>query len=886
MNSRGLLIIVIGFCLLEANHTLGDTDLHRVAEARNAFGVNGAGVTVGVLSSGIEDLAAVQAAGKLPTTIQVLPGQEGFGNTGTAMLEIVHNLAPGAALMFSTAFPNQTTMAENIRALAAAGCDIIVDDVSYFAEPVFQDGIIAQAITDVKRQHDVLYFSAIMNKGRVAAGTASVWEGRFVDSGIVFSVPGGKSGVLHDYAVDRGGDTHNDVLAASPFPTVLQWADPFGQSGNDYDLCIIDSQGNVECSADVQDGDDDPIEFVRPAQPGDRIVIIKAAQAESRFLHLDTFGSGSFRQGQAQAVLEHGTDGAIAGHAGSEDVVAVAALRTLVTEETTTAPFASVARVMSLPPFSTLDSNELTDPFADDPSIEVFSSDGPRRVFFDVDGNPLSLGSVQIPDDDAPVVRQKPDIAAADGVTTSSPDFDPFFGTSASAPHAAAVAALMKELGNGNSLSPPVLDDFSQDQGFLLGESTGNEDRKSNETTVNGLTRVMEVSVSGNGSKVSAEIKGGSFNTSFENGSGGLGVSDVSYRGLIDTTNGGKTDSIELTLKDKVTGSVDVTLFVVDADGFSGFASLTLNANSDKTLSFKLTDFQFFGDRGPDFKRLVEFFVSLAALNPGKSTVAIDQVGMPLSDDSSNGSEPNSADEIRRSLVDGATDIGPFGSDINSGAGVLDATNALGQFVKPSNSFNIPFSWEVDLNADDVFASFGPDDQPVRSQVQIQGRGTGSANSGFYRSTTDQIVAGDPLTMEAFVDMFYDVTFTDVDPNRDYASGLGSSVVLEDIRSVVQTTYTGIADSNLPNFGLFSQATGWDWLRDTSIPIAEGKTLFIPSTRLRTRLQLQIPDPNNEIFTDGFESGDTASWTSSPPFEVKTRGTLTIRETQVIPARE
>ena len=37
----------------------------------------------------------------------------------------------------------------------------------------------------------------------------------------------------------------------------------------------------------------------------------------------------------------------------------------------------------------------------------------------------------------------KPDIAAADGVTTRTLGFNPFFGTSAAAPHAAGIAALI-----------------------------------------------------------------------------------------------------------------------------------------------------------------------------------------------------------------------------------------------------------------------------------------------------------------------------------------------------------------------------------------------------------------------------------------------------------
>ena len=46
----------------------------------------------------------------------------------------------------------------------------------------------------------------------------------------------------------------------------------------------------------------------------------------------------------------------------------------------------------------------------------------------------------------APEVRPKPEIAAADGVSTTVPGFATFFGTSAAAPHAAAIAALMKSV--------------------------------------------------------------------------------------------------------------------------------------------------------------------------------------------------------------------------------------------------------------------------------------------------------------------------------------------------------------------------------------------------------------------------------------------------------
>src|SRR5262249_52928281 len=113
---------------------------HRANSARGVFNVDGTGVKIGVLSDGVSNLAASQALGDLgPVT--VLPGQAGPpGDEGTAMLEIIHDLAPGAQLFFATAFTSITSFADNIRALRAAGCDIIVDDVFYFVETPFQDG--------------------------------------------------------------------------------------------------------------------------------------------------------------------------------------------------------------------------------------------------------------------------------------------------------------------------------------------------------------------------------------------------------------------------------------------------------------------------------------------------------------------------------------------------------------------------------------------------------------------------------------------------------------------------------------------------------------------------------------------------------------------------
>ncbi len=88
------------------------------------------------------------------------PGQ---ADEGRAMAQIVHDMAPGADLAFATAFVGgDVGFANNIRALANAGADVIVDDIIYFSEPFFQDGIIANAVTDVTND-GVAYFSMAFN---------------------------------------------------------------------------------------------------------------------------------------------------------------------------------------------------------------------------------------------------------------------------------------------------------------------------------------------------------------------------------------------------------------------------------------------------------------------------------------------------------------------------------------------------------------------------------------------------------------------------------------------------------------------------------------------------------------------------------------------------
>jgi hypothetical protein len=378
---------------------------HQAALARSQFGVSGSGVKLGVISDSVERLASLQASGDLgPVT--VLPGQAGSGQSeGTAMLEIVHDLAPGAQLYFATAEGGEPSFANNILALGSLGCSVIVDDQFYLREPAFQDGIVAQAVNAVTAQ-GTAYFASAGNSGSRTSGSAGVWEGNFVDAGPI-TIGGSAVGHAHDFG---GGQIGNLLTQGSPISVTLQWSDPFGAASNDYDLCVANaSLTNVlGCSTFTQNGDDDPYEdTAAPVAAGLRLLVINRGGNQAvRFLRLAT------NRGR----LELATSGATSGHSAAAGAFSVAAVNV-----------------------ATAQGGAFTGGAAN--PVEPFSSDGPRRVFFNPNGSAITPGNVLAT---GGTVRQKPDLAAADGVSTASgAPFHPFFGTSAAAPHAAAIAALM-----------------------------------------------------------------------------------------------------------------------------------------------------------------------------------------------------------------------------------------------------------------------------------------------------------------------------------------------------------------------------------------------------------------------------------------------------------
>ncbi len=413
--------------------TQGDV-AHAAASARTTYGIDGTGVKVGVLSDGVDSLGPRQTAGELPPTcapspgpgacVTVVPGQAGSGDEGTAMMEIVHDIAPGAKLFFATAADPVTLdagFANNILTLKNTyGCDILVDDVTYFNEGAFQDGVIAQAVNSVKAG-GALYFSSVGNSGRKDAGTSGTWEGDYLNSGkpiAWFTGTDWQGKEIHSWNAVSGASAVNTnaLTADAPYAISLKWSDPLGAAITDYDVFLFQSDMSYVWDASVDDQaiSLEPYEIMGNGYSGEKIVVVRWSGA-TKAMRLDT-NRGRLTVATARAAV---------GHNGGEGTISVAA--------------ADVA---------TAGSGAFTGAAAN--PVETYSSDGPRRIFYNPNGTAITPGNILFATAGGREV-QKPDITAADCVATAFPagPFNPFCGTSAAAPHAAGIAALLKSAPHG-----------------------------------------------------------------------------------------------------------------------------------------------------------------------------------------------------------------------------------------------------------------------------------------------------------------------------------------------------------------------------------------------------------------------------------------------------
>ena len=422
---------------------------------RNSLPISydGSGVKIGVLSDSYDSkngAATDISSGDLPNDVTVISRDgelqdiEGGSDEGRAMLQLVNDLAPEADLSFATAFTGESNFAANIRSLADDGADIIVDDVIYLSEPFFQDGIVALAVDDVVTNDEVAYFSSAGNNAAnsyesdnfdsVANQTLdAILEQDATLDDALDSVDSSGNPVQGDFSVPPGGYSYHDFDPDSNsidnrqqislnnghrIRFITQWDDPFytfGGVDTDLDIFLIDSDNQVVAhSFNDNIANRTPTEYLDftntsgSSQSYD-LVIGKYAGADPERIKYVNFGS--------KVTPEYFTNSStIYGHAAATNAEAVAA-----------APYYRQDRP------------------------EYFTSLGSTTFFYEYEtnanGNPIAVDRK-----DTPEVRNKPDITAIDGTDTTffgsdieGNGFPNFFGTSAAAPHAAAIAGLLKQ---------------------------------------------------------------------------------------------------------------------------------------------------------------------------------------------------------------------------------------------------------------------------------------------------------------------------------------------------------------------------------------------------------------------------------------------------------
>ena len=366
--------------------TQGDSILH-ATEVRSNTPFRGEGIRVGVISDSVDHLAEAQATGDLPYNVHVLRNAAPGSHTdeGIAMLEIIHDIAPGAELYFHDGGGSSTGFITALDALSNAGCNIICDDLGYYDQPYFEDGTIATRIKTILRSKDIVFISAAGNDAR------NHYQGFFYDQG----------NGLHDFS--HGGDPTYKGLYIYLAPggsarVCLEWNDKWGASNNDYNLVLFDASTDrrIVDSKNIQNGNGDPIEkcvfYNGGSEPVDiKVVVWKAESAQPKTLEVYILpGPYSF-----VSDFNIIPSDSIFGHHAVNEVVAVGAI-------------------------DSQDSGHDT--------IELYSSQGPVTIYY--------------PSTES---RKKPDICGIDNVdVTGAGGFgSPFHGTSASAPHIAGIAALV-----------------------------------------------------------------------------------------------------------------------------------------------------------------------------------------------------------------------------------------------------------------------------------------------------------------------------------------------------------------------------------------------------------------------------------------------------------
>jgi hypothetical protein len=401
----------------------------------SGLSVTGAGIKVGVLSDSFNDLggaAADEADGALPNVTVLEDLASGGTDEGRALLQIVHDVAPGAALDFYTAFESEQDFANGILALAAAGCKVICDDVSYYDEPFFQNGIVAQAIQTVEAE-GVVYLTAAGNNASDAYQSnwtpiaSTSYHGVTLQDAENFGTSTKPTAIQ---TITIGGNSNDTV------PLLLEWNQPYGATTSDLEVLVFQNGHELGTVTNADDG-----EATNPWVGVDltggqtyQIAIENLSGPDPGLIKEIGAGDGVPINFHIPVSISGANVGSIYGHAMTPGVITVGAVSTADT-----------------PAFG-----------VDPPVSESFSSSGTgTELLFGNNGTALAT-----PDQISPVT-----ISGVDDITTTLPgSLGDIYGTSAATPTVAATVALM--LQEDPSLTPAQISQMLVESALPFGNSS------------------------------------------------------------------------------------------------------------------------------------------------------------------------------------------------------------------------------------------------------------------------------------------------------------------------------------------------------------------------------------------------------------------------------
>jgi hypothetical protein len=450
---------------------VNQSDIAMLADvARARYGVDGSGIKIGVLSVSYNNLGGAEydiSHGALPSDVTVVHDTTQSENPliddeGRAMLQLVHSIAPGAELYFSTGYdisgiqdisgnPEedfinaylvnfQDQFAGRIRELVDVyQCDILIDDLIMPLEPWFQDGPISQAI-DYAVQQGTAYFAFAGNNGSFS------YESDFRPVATPSELLGyeqfaGRSLEFHDFDTTEEVNVFQKVTLPEgsnlslEAPFVLQWDQPWGNNDSEVEVWLFDSEKNPVSQLENLGGQGYPVAAL--IKLPESFTVSSPVEFSIAFVHVaDESEPPEFFK---WIWLSNGS-GNLSGDFGSAEFAAPPGGSTIFGHSNSSlGASVGAAEYWATPAYN-----------RSAPAITGFSSWGGTPIFFDVSGQRLS----------DPVLRQRPLFVAAQGGNTTffgNGDFEAdglknFTGTSAAAPNAGAIAALMLQL--EPSLSP------------------------------------------------------------------------------------------------------------------------------------------------------------------------------------------------------------------------------------------------------------------------------------------------------------------------------------------------------------------------------------------------------------------------------------------------